>query len=551
MMLKKPKECIGCRWYGDGKGYVPDRIPPKAEVVVLLQNPGKYEEEGKKCTAPIGRNDWATEDVEPQPLIGPTGYVHDKSFLPLTGLSREEVGFANVLRCRKQLPNGERTNDMPDKAEYSEVVEHCTKAHLRLPESTKLVIAQGAHAWKLLGGPPPVSDWRGHLLPAHYGSALANGEKPRWYKVLATIHLADLHHHPKMDLVTRKDFNKVQSILTGKWPKRVPEAVNVNTESLSTVIAWFTEAKKAPWIVVDTEYGEMVDDKARLALIGIGYPGDPPGILQYCPFEHHEGVEQEELYFWTRDLLASVPTVFQNALADVPVLRPVLGIDWHEYRKVEDTMQAHAVLWCELPHDLEFQSSVDGQYPKMKHLMGVDLRLYNKGDLLETISSWEARLDEFSRDPLSKKVYDTQMRVLPHLDRSMRIGLRVNKEKVPQAILKYEERTSEGEAIGRAYCGWPINMRSPEHVKTWLYEREGLPVQKHPESKKRTANADAVATLRTKYLPFDPKQEEDEMSAKYILERIEEGAHPLLEAIVLHGHADHVLSHYLYPLVKK
>jgi hypothetical protein len=94
-------------------------------------------------------------------------------------------------------------------------------------------------------------------------------------------------------------------------------------------------------------------------------------------------------------------------------------------------------------------------------------------------------------------------------------------------------------------------VRSDDQLKVVLYEMEKMPVQKHPESKQPTTNADAIAILRQKYydMPLDPREEESITSA-YILDRIEKGAHPLLEAHVLHAHADHVLSHYLLPLVK-
>jgi hypothetical protein len=279
----------------------------------------------------------------------------------------------------------------------------------------------------------------------------------------------------------------------------------------------------------------------------MGFPG-MPFVCQVDYAKLPDGLHGFVLH-WLHELAATVPFVFQNALADVPVLRATFELDWPDYLKIEDTMQAHAVLWCELPHDLDFQTSVDGQYPRLKHLMHEDLGLYNEGDVLETISAWEARLVEFARDPASRRVYDTQMRLLPHLDRAMRVGLLVDKEKVPPAIQKYQERAAAGLAMAQAYCGWPINPRSDDMLKYWLNDIEGLPVQKHPETKKPTVNADAIATLRADYLPFNPR-EEDNPSAERTAGRIEQGGHPLLEAKVLHAKADHVLGHYLLPLVE-
>ena len=77
-----------------------------------------------------------------------------------------------------------------------------------------------------------------------------------------------------------------------------------------------------------------------------------------------------------------------------------------------------------------------------------------------------------------------------------------------------------------------------------------MPVQKHPESKQPTTNADAIALLRQRFYPLDPREDEN-ITPAYVQQRIEQGAHPLLEAHVLHAHADHVLGHYLLPLVKE
>jgi hypothetical protein len=144
------------------------------------------------------------------------------------------------------------------------------------------------------------------------------------------------------------------------------------------------------------------------------------------------------------------------------------------------------------------------------------------------------------------------MLLLPHLDRSMEVGIAVDPDKVLPAIAKYQERAVEGKRMAHAYCGWPINVRSDDQLKVALYEMEGMPIQKHPESKQPTTNADAIAILRQRYydMPLDPREEES-ITTAHVLDRIEKGAHPLLEAHVLHAHVDHVLSHYLLPLVKE
>lgn len=164
-MLKKPEACAGCPMYGDGKGWVPDELVTGAPVLVLAQAPGGDEERGMRVTGFEGR-EALYEPCAPAPLIGKTGYVMEHEYFPLAGLERGvNVSLANVLKCR-WIKNGRRTNDMPSGATLKGAVAHCTKAYLRIPPETRLVVAMGAHAANYLGCEGSITDWRGHLFEA-------------------------------------------------------------------------------------------------------------------------------------------------------------------------------------------------------------------------------------------------------------------------------------------------------------------------------------------------------------------------------------------------
>ena len=56
-MLPKPKQntngtsgkgCMGCPYWGDGKGFVPDLINERGSVFIVAQNPGESEERGER-----------------------------------------------------------------------------------------------------------------------------------------------------------------------------------------------------------------------------------------------------------------------------------------------------------------------------------------------------------------------------------------------------------------------------------------------------------------------------------------------------------------------
>ena len=140
---------------GDMKGFVPDEIIPGATVQLLLQNPG------------------ADEEKSGRPAVGKSGQMMDTKFLPLAGLERGlNVNVANVLKCRWVI-NGKRTNDLPPASILKPAVAHCTKAYLRIPSETKLVIGLGKLANDYLGCPGSISSWRGFTYPvtADYAQA--------------------------------------------------------------------------------------------------------------------------------------------------------------------------------------------------------------------------------------------------------------------------------------------------------------------------------------------------------------------------------------------
>lgn len=354
---------------------------------------------------------------------------------------------------------------------------------------------------------------------------------------LVTLHIADIYRDPRMDIPTRMDWAKVPRILRGEWPHEPPPFfVRPDRE---TIVAWFQGALAAPWAVVDTEY---IPETKFLTLVGLGYPDMPHGLQ----LDLHQN--WGTFLNWYCDLAASRPVVFHNALADIPVLMGFGGPGWDAYKQYEDTMQAHAVLYPEWPHDLEFLASLHGRYPKMKHLAATDPLRYNQGDVLETISAWQdGILPEFAKDPASERIYRTQnLRLLPHIDESQRIGLRVNTERVLSALEEYSKKRDEAVAVAQSYCGYPINLGSDQQVARWLYGVEGHPVQKHKETRNPTVNKDAIAVLRGKVLPFDPQ---DEPSVEKMHERIAQGGHPLLEARAVFAGAEQVISHYLAPLI--
>lgn len=555
-LLRKPKDCDTCilRTMGltDEWGFTPDEIAEGAETFLWYQNPGPNEESGHRCVEPAGGRRWLTEPCTPAPMIGPTGYELSRTFLPLARLERgKNVSIGNTIRCRL-IEGGQRTNNMPRGATWESAVRHCTQAHGPGLRAIRLVIAGGAHAWRALGGPGTVSEWRGYLKP-DVGQDDGEGVRAhpafvRWDgPVLATLHPADLGREPRMDLPTRRDYAKIPLILVGKWPKPIPAwRTCLTADDLPAMHDFFDEAEQQKWVVIDTEYPK--DDPTRFCwMIGVGFEregGTVAGAQLYRTKADAPVVSQfvQRLY----RLVKHTEIVNQNMLADVPTLAMNFNITPDRYKMIHDTMQANTVLWSEWPDDLDFQASMFSDYPRTKHLFKTDPETYNWGDVIHTIEMWKEHLRQFAKDPAAWRIYLENLRILPIVQRSMESGLRVNVDKVKESIPAYRARMLEAEKVGQAWAGWPINLGSEQQQKVQLYIVEGLAPQKHAKSKHVTTNKDAVGELRKVYLG-DIEGEQPTVEA--MLENTEAGGHPFLEAMHLYNKAEHVLSAYLMPLV--
>ena len=175
--------------YADGMGFVPDEIIENAEVFILAQNPG------------------AEEEAQGKPKVGPVGQVEARDFFPKGGLSRGHVSLGNVLRCRWRHGNQLPTGDTLIRA-----VRHCTR-YLQIPASTRLVVAEGALAWKYVGGPGSIKAWRGYLSPTDF----------RGIATLGVLHAGDLIQHEKrLKFPSLLDWRKIRRFLAGTWPQPAP-----------------------------------------------------------------------------------------------------------------------------------------------------------------------------------------------------------------------------------------------------------------------------------------------------------------------------------------
>ena len=351
-------------------------------------------------------------------------------------------------------------------------------------------------------------------------------------RMMHVMPVEKLHKQPQNTEVAKNDWIRVGKFLTGTWPKPQPE-IREWTQGNTSYIWQDYLANPPEYFAIDTEY---IPDSKKLLILGIGGPGLP--VIQWYPSRPSAAdvqIVQEYLKYW----ISRVPCVFQNCMADIPVIASALGIEYDDYLKIEDTMFLHSLLWCEMPHDLEFLARMYGDHEKMKHLPMTD-PMYNAGDVAETLAVWKKLKREVASDPQTWWIYENSLLPLvPIILEAEDLGIRVDRQIALKAEKQYEEARQYAIEVAQAYCGFPINLGSPLQLKEMLqYE--------FPGKKIVSVDEDTIAKLRSMVLPFDP---EEENTSDTLDRRLAEGAHPLLESRVLYARAQQYLSHYVRPML--
>lgn len=431
--------CRGCPFFGDGnKNFVGDEIINGAPVFVLGQNPG------------------ADEEREGRPFIGKTGEQQAKHFFPKAGLIRgENVSIGNAIRCR--LNN---SNELPPikSTEMRQAIEHCSRAHLRRPEGARLVIAQGEVALYAATGEGlhenrTIAAWRGWLVPWNPPPrpALVHSEvwvpNPGELAVLPTYHLAYLFRDPTAKTPAQRDWVKVPYVLARRWPEPFPRVERVPPERWPALAAF------------DTEF---VPETRRLIRYSLAYRPEGEPVIHVVEAEHvHSPLV----------VLARPRIVMHNAPADRPFLPWIIEGDY-DY---DDTMLEHAVLWSDLPHDLDFGCSIYARTNRWKHLVHTNPEQYSAGDALGTLDFHLALQREFERDPRSRWVYENvELPLVPIIERATGEGMRVDQQRAKAALAQLAVRLQDAQARAQAAVGWPINLGSPPQVSNQLYNIEQI-----------------------------------------------------------------------------
>lgn len=143
-MLNKPKDCVGCPYYGNGRGFIPDRIPENPVYILAMDTPN---------------DNFSGQDAGDTAEAG----FHKRSVLPYTDVGPHEVGFMHLLRCKAARAA---------KGQKGFRAKQICRAYDNLKDDS-VVVASGPGAWAYFAGAVEGgrSEWFGYYVEAHNPNA--------------------------------------------------------------------------------------------------------------------------------------------------------------------------------------------------------------------------------------------------------------------------------------------------------------------------------------------------------------------------------------------
>lgn len=207
-------------------------------------------------------------------------------------------------------------------------------------------------------------------------------------------------YHPSYLLRGKDDHRETSIVVTDLMRARdvalhgwnPPPKNYVTGPSLGELEEFVLKAESAnePLIAGDIETARRADGTSYTKMIGFALdeshalcvPVTSKGAVQYWSEE-----EKPLVHALVQRLLA-LPTMWQNVLFDVPRLQA----DGYEVSNIlHDTMLAHHALYSELPHTLDYISSVYGKQPYWKDMRRMS---WKNAEAMEDEDFWNYNLDD-------------------------------------------------------------------------------------------------------------------------------------------------------------
>lgn len=332
------------------------------------------------------------------------------------------------------------------------------------------LVVCGKELCVLLCGVNSLEKWRGSVIESMYFPNL---------KVIPTLDPEEVfrtQYH--MKYVMQKDCERAKKEST-TTEKSTPAYHFIFPQTAEEVMSYLSlwEGKSLAAVDIETYVPLRISclSIAPTETEAISIPFESSGKLWWHP------KDEEAIRLWINRYLQHTQFVMQNALYDLFVFRWV-GYSVPADNLYMDTMLAHACLYPEFPHSLDFLCSLytDQPYYKDEGKPGHasysyrQLRAYNCKDAVCTLRIAGALEKELRYSGMYDFYREYYNALIPPLLQSSVRGIPVNLTAHRQLIEKYEAKKTAIETEIQAIAGHPVNTNSPKQLKELISRACGI-----------------------------------------------------------------------------
>lgn len=450
-------ECWRCPLKGCGRGPVPAQMPAEGWVPFLI----------------VGEAPGQSEVDVGAPFQGASGR-ETREALRRAGVDADQVSFTNAVSCMPEGMDMDRLLRQCKKDGTATPIECCAPRLKNELSRTRYAVLMGGPSLKATG-----VDTSGKIMKHRGKPVQIEGGPP----ALPVPHAA---------FVLRESGRVYRQVFRHDMAK----AVRIATHGTSWVdpsffvighhgqLENFLSQRKQHW-ALDTETNGKDPWTCGLRRIGVG---DDKEVAIYSPLSVTGAfmMPDYEIQSCTRvfnDFFQRAPQLdFHNYWGFDSVVLAQHGFQVPDNR-VYDSLIAHSIGYTsELPHKLDFLASIYTDAPHWKE----DVKHTNidRDDALDKYLSYDIATTHACAPFVSsmldqthqRHIYDLDMR-LSKIGRAMsRLGVKLDRQVQWRFASEYETRARRLLREFHEACGRDVNPRSPQQVRTFLYEDLKLPI---------------------------------------------------------------------------
>lgn len=420
----------------------------------------------------IGEAPGVHESLQGRPFVGPAGQLLDQ-LLPKAGIVRQACYIDNVVQV--QPPNNDITVflDASKKAvkktkEYTDGVESLRESLSK--SSANVFVALGNTPLYALCNKTGISNWRGSILE----STLLPGRK-----VIPTIHPAAALREYIFQRIIIADL--IRANRESAFPEiRRPEYSITTFPSYDDSVRYLNSVLyNHSSVAVDIE---VVGREVKC----IAFATDPQHA--FCiPFtsdgkDYFDPYQEADIWVLVGRILESpsITKIFQNGMFDLTFIYERYGI---VPQNLDDTMIAHAILYPDYRHGLDFITSTYTDMPYYKdegkqwNKLFMDEKQffeYNGRDVIACSVAMPKLLADLEKQG-NLETYRRQLSLTRPLMYVQSKGIRLDHEGIEKAKTTTAQEIKDLTAKLHEIAGFELNPQSPKQLQTYFYIKKGYP----------------------------------------------------------------------------